>query len=150
MSVASAAAGSVGINTSMASAAMGNRPGGLLGAIGGGTNTAMAELIRKAQAKKAARRKSGSRAGGLFGAVAGAVGGDNGRLDSIEARIDALEGGSEGDVTQPSPTVDVPTSPEEGIGAAPALPEPTMASAEKMFGRGAIRQIAAGAGKFKK
>ena len=86
----------------------------------------------------------------MFGKVTSAVGGDNGRLDTIESRLDALEGGTEGDVTQPSPTVNVPSTPEEGVGAAPALPEPTMRAAEEMFGGGAIRQIAAGAGKFKK
>jgi hypothetical protein len=152
MSVASAAASAVH-NT--ASEAM-SSPGGLAGALGGtGAMGISAELIRRAQAKKAKARKGRAGFGGairqgVFGKVASAVGGDNGRLDTIEARIDALEGGTEGDVTQPSSTVNVPTSPEEGIGAAPALPEPTMASAEKMFGGGAIRQIAAGAGKFKK
>jgi len=145
MSVATAAASAVG---NRASEAM-SSPGGLAGALGGtGAMGISAELIKRAQAKKAARKKR--RSGGVFGNVASAVGGDNGRLDTIEARIDALEGGTEEDVTQPSSTVNVPTSPEEGIGAAPALPEPTMASAEKMFGGGAIRQIAAGAGKFKK
>ena len=145
MSVASAAASAVG---NRASEAMGN-PGGLAGVMGMGMTGAMTELIKKAQARKAARRKK-RRAGGVFGQVASAVGGDNGRLDTIESRLDALEGGTEGDVTQPSPTVDVPTSPEEGIGAAPALAEPTMAPAAKMFGGGLARQVAAGAGKFKK
>ena len=68
----------------------------------------------------------------------------------LESRVSALEEGGGEDVTQPSPTVDVPVSPEEGVGAAPAMPEPTMGAAEKMFGGGAIRQIAMGAGKFKK
>lgn len=144
MSVASAAASAVG---SRASEAMGN-PGGLAGVMGNGMTGAMAELVKRAQAKKAARRKD--RSGGVFGKVASAVGGDNGRLDTIESRLDALEGGTEGDVTQPSSTVNVPSTPEENVGAAPALPEPTMRAAEEMFGGGAIRQIAAGAGKFKK
>ena len=144
MSVASAAASAVG---SRASEAMGN-PGGLAGVMGNGMTGAMAELVKRAQAKKAARRKD--RSGGVFGKVASAVGGDNGRLDTIESRLDALEGGTEGDVTQPSSTVNVPSTPEENVGAAPALPEPTMRAAEEMFGGGAIRQIAAGKFKFKK
>ena len=142
MSVASAAA----------SAARGSSSGnsmasGVFGALGASNPLSMTRAARLAQ-QAGNRRKA--RAGGIFGKVAGAVGGDGGRLDTIESRLDALEGNVEGDVTQPSPTVDVPVSPEEGIGAAPALPEPTMATAEKMFGQGAIRQIAAGAGKFKK
>ena len=72
------------------------------------------------------------------------------RISSLEERVAALEDGGGEDVTQPSPTVDVPVSPEEGVGAAPAMQEPTMGAAEKMFGGGAIRQIAMGAGKFKK
>jgi len=141
MSVASAAASAVG---NRASGAMGS-PGGLAGVLGGNANPSMAALIQKARARRAARKNRGA-----IGSAASAVGGDNGRLDTIESRLDALEGSTEGDVTQSSPTVNVPTSPEEGIGATPALPEPTMATAEKMFGGGAIRQIAAGAGKFKK
>jgi len=146
MSVASAAASAVG---SRASEAMGN-PGGLAGVMGNGMTGAMAELVKRAQAKKAAKRAKRRAGGGIFGKVAGAVGGDNGRLDTIESRLDALEGSTEGDVTQPSPTVSTPSTPSEGVGAAPALPEPTMSAAEEMFGGGAIRQIAAGAGKFKK
>lgn len=139
MSVASAAA------TAMDK--VNKRPGGVFGALGVSNPLSMTRAGRLAQ-QAANRRKA--RAGGVFGKVAGSIGGDSGRLDTIESRLDALEGNVEGDVTQPSPTVDVPVSPEEGIGAAPALPEPTMAKAEKMFGQGAIRQIAAGAGKFKK
>ena len=141
MSVASAASSAVG---NRASEAMGS-PGGLAGVLSGNANISMAALLQKAKAKRAARKNRGA-----IGSAASAVGGDNGRLDTIESRLDALEGGTEEDVTQSSPTVNVPTSPEEGIGATPALPEPTMATAEKMFGGGAIRQIAAGAGKFKK
>jgi hypothetical protein len=145
MSVASAAASAVG---NRASGAMGS-PGGLAGVLGGNgsdnANPSMAALIQKARARISARKNRGA-----IGSAASAVGGDNGRLDTIESRLDALEGSTEGDVTQSSPTVNVPTSPEEGIGATPALPEATMATAEKMFGGGAIRQIAAGAGKFKK
>ena len=146
MSVATAAASAVG---NRASEAM-SSPGGLAAIMSPSTGAMniSAELIKRAQAKKAARRKG--RSGGVFGSVTSAVGGDNGRLDTIESRLDALEGGTEGDVTQPSPTVNVPSTPEESVGAAPALPEPTMRAAEEMFGGGAIRQIAAGAGKFKK
>ena len=133
MSVATAAASAV---RNRASEAM-RRPGGLAAIMSPSTG-----------AIKAARKKR--RSGGVFGKVTSAVGGDNGRLDTIESRLDALEGGTEGDVTQPSPTVNVPSTPEESVGAAPALPEPTMRAAEEMFGGGAIRQIAAGAGKFKK
>tara|TARA_B100001057_G_scaffold494113_1_gene590008 strand:- start:8057 stop:8527 length:471 start_codon:yes stop_codon:yes gene_type:complete len=134
-----------------------NQPGGLAGALPGGmmgmgnANLAM-RLAQKAKARKAARQKRGlGGAAGAVGSVTGALaGGDNGRLDTIESRLTALEGGTEGDITQPSPTVNVPVSPEQGIGAAPALPKPTMATAEQMFSRGDLRQIAAGAGKFKK
>ncbi len=143
MSVASAAAsaargsGSSGSGNSTAS--------GLFGALGASNPLSMTRAARLAQ--QAGKRRKPS---GIFGKVANAVGGDNGRLDSIESRLDALEGGTEEDVTQPSPTVNAPTTPSEGVGAAPALPEPTMSAAEEMFGGGAIRQIAAGAGKFKK
>ena len=57
---------------------------------------------------------------------------------------------SNGTMTKRLNSVNVPSTPEENVGAAPALPEPTMSAAEEMFGGGAIRQIAAGAGKFKK
>ena len=145
MSVASAAAsaargsGSSGSGNSM----------GILGALGASSPLSMTRAARLAR-QAAKKRKARGLAGGIFGKVANAVGGDNGRLDSIESRLDALEGGTEGDVTQPSPTVNAPSTPAEGVGAAPALPEPTMSAAEEMFGGGAIRQIAAGAGKFKK
>lgn len=147
MSVASAAAsamrgsGSSGSGNSIAS--------GVFGALGASNPLSMTRAARLAR-QAAKKRRGRGLAGGIFGKVANAVGGDNGRLDSIESRLDALEGGTEGDVTQPSPTVNAPSTPAEGVGAAPALPEPTMSAAEEMFGGGAIRQIAAGAGKFKK
>jgi len=146
MSVTAAAASAV---SNRAGNAM-NSPGGLLGVLGGNANLAM-QLGQKARARKAARRAARRARGGAVGSVTGALaGGDNGRLDTIESRLDALEGGTEGDVTQPSPTVNVPSTPEEGIAAAPAMPEPTMSAAEKMFGGGDMRQIAMGAGKYKK
>jgi len=144
MSVTSAAASAMGGSGSSGSG--NSTASGLFGALGASNPLSMtraARLARQAAKKRKAR-------GGIFGKVANAVGGDNGRLDSIESRLDALEGGTEGDVTQPSPTVNAPSTPAEGVGAAPALPEPTMSAAEEMFGGGAIRQIAAGAGKFKK
>ena len=109
-------------------------------------------MIQKAKARRAERKNSGAvgSEASAVGQAAPAVCGDNGRLDTIESRLEALEGGTEGDVTQPSPTVNVPSTPDEGMGAAPAMPEPTMGAAEKMFGGGAMRQIAMGAGKFKK
>lgn len=112
-----------------------------------GGNAALRFANRRAKQARDAR-VNGSAVGG--GVTAGAVGGDNGRLDTIESRLEALEGGTENDVTQPSPTVNVPSTPSEGVGAAPAMSDPTMGAAEKMFGGGALRQIAAGAGKFKK
>ena len=111
-----------------------------------GGNIAL-RFMNKARQQRDAK-VNGSAVGG--GALAGAVGGDNGRLDTIESRLEALEGGTENDVTQPSPTVNVPSTPSEGVGAAPAMSGPTMGAAEKMFGGGILRQIAAGAGKFKK
>jgi hypothetical protein len=123
--------------------------GGSAGVLGGSNISAM---IQKAKARRAERKNSGAvgSEASAVGQAAPAVGGDNGRLDTIESRLEALEGGTEGDVTQPSPTVNVPSTPDEGMGAAPAMPEPTMGAAEKMFGGGAMRQIAMGAGKFKK
>lgn len=144
MSVATAAASAA----SNKAEDMFDGPGGLAGYLASENNPSMAALLRKAKRRKAKRATSSL--SGAVGQAAQAVGGDNGRLDTIESRLEALEGGTEGDVTQPSPTVNVPSTPDEGMGAAPAMPEPTMGAAEKMFGGGAIRQLAMGAGKFKK
>mgnify|MGYP003135622031 CR=1 FL=1 len=123
--------------------------GGVLGMTKAGRLAAQAFKQRR-DAKAAAQKKF---AGSAIGMAMGLNQGPRGkaaRIASLEERVDALEGSGESDVTQPSSTVNVPSTPGEGVGAAPALPEPTMGAAEEMFGGGAIRQIAAGAGKFKK
>ena len=145
------------VTTAAASAISGNSNNNLrAGAFGGIlAGTKAGRLFAQARERKAQRKAAAQArlAGTPLGAAMGLVQGPRGkaaRISSLEERVSALEEGGGEDVTQPSPTVDVPVSPEEGVGAAPAMPEPTMGAAEKMFGGGAIRQIAMGAGKFKK
>ena len=145
------------VTTAAASAISGNSNNNLrAGAFGGIlAGTKAGRLFAQARERKAQRKAAAQArlAGTPLGAAMGLAQGPRGkatRISSLEERVSALEEGGGEDVTQPSPTVDVPVSPEEGVGAAPAMPEPTMGAAEKMFGGGAIRQIAMGAGKFKK
>ncbi len=146
MSVTSAAASLMGGDNNNNTAAFG---GGILGMTKAGRLAAKAFKQRR-DAKTAAQKKFAGSAIGMAMGLGQAPRGKAARIASLEERVDALEGSGESDVTQPSSTVNVPSSPGEGVGAAPALPEPTMGAAEEMFGGGAIRQIAAGAGKFKK
>lgn len=146
MSVTSAAASLMGGDNNNNTTAFG---GGIMGMTKAGRLAAKAFKQRR-DAKTAAQKKF---AGSAIGMAMGLNQGPRGkaaRIASLEERVDALEGSGESDVTQPSSTVNVPSSPGEGVGATPALPEPTMGAAEEMFGAGAIRQVAAGAGKFKK
>ena len=145
------------VTTAAASAISGNSNNNLrAGAFGGIlAGTKAGRLFGKAQERKRQRKAAAQAklAATPLGAAMGLVQGPRGkaaRIASLEERVSALEGGGEGDVTQPSSTVNVPSTPEEGVGAAPAMPEPTMGAAEEMFGGGIIRQVAAGAGKFKK
>jgi hypothetical protein len=124
--------------------------GGILGGTKAGRLFAKAQERKKQRQAAAQARFAGSAIGQAMGLGQQGPRGKAARISSLEERVSALEDGGGEDVTQPSPTVDVPVSPEEGIGAAPAMPEPTMGAAEKMFGGGAIRQIAMGVGKFKK
>ncbi len=148
MSVATAAASAIGGsgNNNLNTGAF----GGILG------STKAGRLFQKARERKQQRqaaaqaRFAGTAIGQAMGLGQQGPQGKAARISSLEERVAALEDGGGEDVTQPSPTVDVPVSPEEGVGAAPAMQEPTMGAAEKMFGGGAIRQIAMGAGKFKK
>ncbi len=148
MSVATAAASAIsgsGNNNNINAGAF----GGILGSTKAGRLFAKAQERKKQRKAAAQARFAGTAIGQAMGLGQGPRG-KAARISSLEERVSALEDGGGEDVTQPSPTVDVPVSPEEGVGAAPAMPEPTMGAAEKMFGGGAIRQIAMGAGKFKK
>ena len=123
--------------------------GSLLGLTKAGRLAAQAAKKRAAAGERKIQRLAGTPIGAALGLVQGPRG-KAARISSLEERVSALEGSGESDVTQPSPTVNVPSTPEEGVGAAPAMPEPTMGAAEEMFGGGIVRQVAAGAGKFKK
>lgn len=146
MSVTSAAASLMGDNNNNPTTAFG---GGILGMTKAGRLAAKAFKQRR-DAKTAAQKKFAGSAIGMAMGLGQGPRGKAARISSLEERVSALEGSGESDVTQPSSTVNAPSTPEEGVGAAPAMPEPTMGAAEEMFGGGAIRQIAAGAGKFKK
>jgi hypothetical protein len=147
MSVASAAAtavGSLGAGGSMAERIMQARksPGGLASVLGNSSgNIAMQTLIAARKRKK--DRANSSAVGSVTGALAG---GDSGRLDTIESRIDALEGGTEEDVTQPSPTVQEENSLQPQA-PSPFTPKQTVAAAD-MFGDSFTRKASFGPGKI--
>ena len=146
MSVTSAAASLMGGDDNNNTSAFG---GGVMSMTKAGRLAAKAFKQRR-DAKTAAQKKFAGSAIGMAMGLGQGPRGKAARISSLEERVSALEGSGESDVTQPSPTVNVPSTPEEGIGAAPAMPEPTMSAAEEMFGPGKFRQIAVGASKFKK
>jgi hypothetical protein len=150
MSVATSAAASAARASSggsMAERIMEARksPGGLAGALGGGGNLAMQALMKAGIKSKKANAIPG-RFGAVGGGIAGAVGGDNGRLDTIESRIKALEGGTEEDVTQPSPTVQEENSLQPQA-PSPFKPKQTVAAMD-MFGDEFTRKASFGPGKI--
>lgn len=105
-----------------------------------------------------ARRKAAK--AGAVGSATSAVGGDNGRLDSIESRITALEGGGGGDlaaqgtggaVKQDLATVTSGTMPEAPLPAgslSETMPGPEAASMD-IFGSEFARNSAVGAAKMR-
>lgn len=104
-----------------------------------------------------ARRKAAK--AGAVGSATSAVGGDNGRLDSIESRITALEGGggdlaaqgTGGAVKQDLATVTSGTMPEAPLPAgslSEAMPGPEAASMD-IFGSEFARNSAVGAAKMR-
>jgi len=116
----------------------------------------MSRVIRRAQARKRARSAA------AVGSATTAVGGDSGRLDSIESRITALEGGGDansvtdaagvktgGEGFQDMATVTSGTTPEIKTAGSleEAMPGPAAASMD-MFGSEFARNSAVGAAKM--
>ena len=109
-------------------------------------------------ARAIARRKAAK--AGAVGSATSAVGGDNGRLDSIESRVTALEGGGGGDlaaqgtggaIKQDLATVTSGTMPEAPLPAgslSEAMPGPDAASMD-IFGSEFARNSAVGAAKMR-
>lgn len=124
----------------------GRRRGGLLGRT--------QEMVEQAVARRKAAKA------GAVGNVTSAVGGDNGRLDSIESRVTALEGGGGGDlaaqgtggaIKQDLATVTSGTMPEAPLPAgslSEAMPGPDAASMD-IFGSEFARNSAVGAAKMR-
>jgi hypothetical protein len=116
-------------------------------------------MMRKAMRQKRAAAAAKARA---VGSATSAVGGDNGRLDSIESRITALEGGGEsnsvtgaagvktgGEGFQDMATVTSGTTPEIKTAGSlqEAMPGPAGASMD-IFGSEFARNSAVGAAKM--
>jgi len=122
---------------------------------GNASSSRLIDLVRQARARRAAKKA------GAVGNATPAVGGDNGRLDSIESRITALEGGGSDNVTdaagvktggagfQEMATVTSGTMPEaQATGSlTEAMPGPAGASMD-MFGSEFARNSAVGAAKM--
>ncbi len=72
------------------------------------------------------------------------------RMSSIESRLDALEGGGNQDVTQPSPTVTPAPVTDNGVSSMVnnATPLTTQDVAQDMMGEEFIRNAAVGAAKM--
>lgn len=135
-----------------------NTPGFGGGIFGGrGLMGRVPELIRQARARQIARKK-----GSAVGSATPAVGGDSGRLDSIESRITALEGGGNtgsvdaagvktgGEGFKEMADVTSGTMPEAPLPAgslSEAMPGPDAASMD-IFGSEFARNSAVGAAKM--
>jgi hypothetical protein len=92
-------------------------------------------------AAKAAREKQGALASGSN---------VSSRMETIESRLDTLEGGGSQDVTQPSPTVTPAPVTDDGVSSMVnnATPLPTQSVAQDMMGEEFIRNAAVGAAKM--
>jgi hypothetical protein len=124
-----------------------------------GSGGVLGAAMRRAMRQKRAAAASKARA---VGSATSAVGGDNGRLDSIESRITALEGGGEsnsvtgaagvktgGEGFQDMATVTSGTTPEIKTAGSlqEAMPGPAGASMD-IFGSEFARNSAVGAAKM--
>ena len=132
--------------------------GGILGGQNrGGLMGMTSKLLNQARARRAARKA------GAVGSASASVGGDGGRLDSIESRVTALEGGGEsnsvagaagvktgGEGFQDMATVTsgtMPEAPQVAGSLQEAMPGPAEASMD-MFGSEFARNSAVGAAKM--